>query len=117
MGLFKYTGVFLLGLAIGAMAAGGATLFFTPMSGKKMRRRVVHLGEDLQDQALDRAEEVQGQVQKMLRERNKQMNHNVREPQNNARVAARDWQDKGQKVAKEQGRGLFSAGRRIFDLM
>ena len=115
MGMFKYAGVFLAGMMIGAMAAGGTTLFMTPMSGKKLRRRVRVMGEDLQDEALDRAQEMQGEVRKMLRTQNKKVARAANDLKDNAVDTAQDLTDRGQKVIRERGPnvlGVFSVGRR-----
>ncbi len=121
MGVFKYAGVFLAGMLFGAMAAGGTTLFLTPMSGKKMRRRVRVLGQDLQDEALDRAEQVQGQVRKMWRTQNKKVVRVASDLKDNALDKAQDLGDRSQKAIRERGPnllGILSVGRnRIIERM
>jgi gas vesicle protein len=106
-------GSFLAGLLVGALAASAATLFYAPMPGRKMRKRVSSqmrdMSDDLQDQALERAAELQKNAQKMWKEQNRMLQRQAHVLSAQAQDRAYELQNRGQKVLKERSKrlGLF----------
>ncbi len=103
-----YRMMFLAGMLVGGLAAAGMMLFFAPMSGKKMRARMMAKGMDLQDEALDRAEDMQDSARKMWRKQNKKLMKSAMKVKGNALDKAGDLQDRGQQVLKERSGRLTS---------
>ena len=109
--------MFLMGLAIGALAAAGIMLFMAPMSGKKMRSRVKDQAEDLQDAALERALEIQKDAQKLLRKQNKKLTKQALRMKEDALDTAADLQDRSQKVLRDRTKSLFGRTQKTLDRM
>lgn len=103
-----YRIMFLAGVLVGGLGAAGMMLFFAPMSGKKMRARMMARGMDLQDEAMDRAEDVQDTARKLWRKQNKKLMKRAMKVKGDALDRAGDLQDRGQKVIKERGSRLSS---------
>ncbi len=103
-----YRIMFLAGVLVGGLAAAGMMLFFAPMSGKKMRKRVMARGMELQDEAVNRAEDVQDTARKLWRKQNKKLMKRAMQVKGDALDRAGDLQGRGQKVLKERSSRLSS---------
>ncbi len=103
-----YRMMFLAGILVGGLGAAGMMLFLAPMSGKKMRARMMAKGMDLQDDALDRAEDVQDSARKLWRKQNKKLMKSAMKAKGNALDKAGELQDRGQKVLKDRTNRLSS---------
>ncbi len=103
-----YRMMFLAGVLVGGLAAAGMMLFFAPMSGKKMRARMIAKGMDLQDEALDRAVDMQDTAWKLWRKQNKKLMKNAMKIKGNALDKAGELQGRGQKVLKNRSGRLSS---------
>ncbi len=108
---------FIMGLLVGALAASAVSLMMAPMTGKKMRKRVMGQAEDLQEAALERAIEIQKDAQKLLKKQNKKLAKQAMGFRDNAMDTAADLQDRGQKVLKERSKTLFGKSRKVLDRM
>jgi gas vesicle protein len=53
--------------AIGAIAGGIAALLFTPLTGKKMQKKIANVTEDLFEKVEDKVEDVSATVRRIAR--------------------------------------------------
>lgn len=111
-------GTFLVGLMIGGLAAAGAMLFLAPMSGKKLRSRVMDMGIGLSEQAFDKAEDVQKNARKLWRKQNKKVLSQARQYQDRAFDRIDEMRGTSKKIVDTRRKGLNGLvlrGRRAMD--
>lgn len=116
-----YRTMFLAGVLVGGLAAAGMMLYYAPASSKKMRARMLSRGMDLQDEAKDRAEELQKQARKLLKKQNKELRKRAMEVRGTAMDMAQEYRGRGRKEMKDRRKGLASlfagSSKKLYDRM
>jgi gas vesicle protein len=76
--------IFVAGMLAGGLVATGAMLFLAPMSGDKMRKRMLSKGMELQDVALGTAGDLTDTGKKLWKKQNKKLLKQARQMQGKA---------------------------------